>query len=443
MHYSQTINFPDTNFKNAILNNTYLVDSNHDGEIQVSEAESFAGYLNVKSKNISDLTGIEYFINLISLNCSLNSLSNINISNNLQLTTLYCYNNNLTSIDLSDNVELLYVNCSYNNLTSIDINTNIHLFFLDCSWNNIASITLNQNIEELHCNNNYLIELNVSNLQSLHWLFCAYNTGFQSLNISGCESLWQLNIEGSPLLTGLDLSNTPSVLALELTQNGLTSLDVTNLPNLEELYCGGNYITSIDLSQNPNLGWLGVEINNLSTLDVSNNTQLKQIWCHTNAIEELDVSVLNQLKDLVVYNTPLAFLDIRNNNNINFDRFWAWNTPNLSCIFVDNAEWSNANWSDIDPNSTFVETEQECEALDLEEITILSINIYPNPFVDSIEIDDINQQFTEISFYNEIGQKILSTTNKTIDTKNFQNGFYIVKIKLRNGTILSKKLIKI
>ena len=71
---AQIVNIPDANFKNALVNTLCVdtdnnnvgdadVDTNNDGEIQVSEALAVIA-LDVFSNNISDLTGIESFANL-------------------------------------------------------------------------------------------------------------------------------------------------------------------------------------------------------------------------------------------------------------------------------------------------------------------------------------------------------------------------------------------
>ena len=64
-------------------------------------------------------------------------------------------------------------------------------------------------------------------------------------------------------------------------------------------------------------------------------------------------------------NNQLTTLDVRNGNNINIlnEDFVTNDNPNLICIFVDDAPWSTANWTNIDPNSTFVETQAECDAI--------------------------------------------------------------------------------
>ena len=61
---AQIVNIPDPNFKNALIDEG--VDTNNDGEIQVSEAEAVLN-LNVNDRNISSLEGIQSFINLEEL----------------------------------------------------------------------------------------------------------------------------------------------------------------------------------------------------------------------------------------------------------------------------------------------------------------------------------------------------------------------------------------
>jgi hypothetical protein len=53
---------------------------------------------------------------------------------------------------------------------------------------------------------------------------------------------------------------------------------------------------------------------------------------------------------------------VRNGNNFIIDGFDTTANPNLTCIYVDDTDYSNANWTNIDPASTFVENEAECEA---------------------------------------------------------------------------------
>ena len=73
---SNKISIPDTNFLKALIQQG--IDSNKDGKIQVSEAK-FIENLDLMSSKITDLTGIEYFVNLKKLICTNNQLTSLDV----------------------------------------------------------------------------------------------------------------------------------------------------------------------------------------------------------------------------------------------------------------------------------------------------------------------------------------------------------------------------
>ena len=73
---AQNVNIPDANFKAALVGNT-AINTNADAEIQVSEATAYTGSIIVGSLSIADLTGIEAFTAIDSLNCHINNLTKI------------------------------------------------------------------------------------------------------------------------------------------------------------------------------------------------------------------------------------------------------------------------------------------------------------------------------------------------------------------------------
>ena len=105
--------FPDANFRAYILEQDYGADG-----VLTSTELSKVTYIDVSSRNISDLTGIEYFTALTFLNCSYNSLSDLDVSKNTALEYLNCraYLFDLTELDVSKNTALTYLNCSWNDL---------------------------------------------------------------------------------------------------------------------------------------------------------------------------------------------------------------------------------------------------------------------------------------------------------------------------------------
>ena len=60
-----------------------------DGIISTDEAAEIT-FLNVSYCNISDLKGIEAFVNLDTLDCDYNQLTSLDISNNHELLYLEC-----------------------------------------------------------------------------------------------------------------------------------------------------------------------------------------------------------------------------------------------------------------------------------------------------------------------------------------------------------------
>jgi hypothetical protein len=398
---AQIVNIPDIYFKTALLEHNPVIDTNGDGEIQVSEAESFTADMNLVDKNITDLTGIGSFINLSLLECGNNNLESIDVSMLTALEYLDCRNNELTAMHLPDSIGYLW--CYGNNLTSIDVSNKTNLYELNCMDNNLTEV-----------------------------------------NITGCTGLRALMCDSNPNLTDIDLSSCCMHLnLLALTQCNFTSIDVSSLPYLVELYLGANQLTEIDISNNPYLHNLGLSYNNLTELDISNNPYLELFWCKHNQIASLDLSIHEELWNFWCSDNRLTFLDLRTGFNVNIYSFGAQNNPNLTCIYVDDTQYSQANWTDIDSNSTFVETEAECNALAIGD-NILSddLFVYPNPVNDSLNISMDNNKIKKVLVYNLFGKKILETNKNKIDFSTKPEGVYFVKLIAKTGKTAIKKIIK-
>ena len=73
------VTIPDNNFLNALID--LGVDTNGDGKISPDEAEVIT-FLDVNNRSISNLTGIEKFVNLDTLYCGINQLTILDLSNN-------------------------------------------------------------------------------------------------------------------------------------------------------------------------------------------------------------------------------------------------------------------------------------------------------------------------------------------------------------------------
>lgn len=116
----QNVNIPDVNFKSILLGNL-TINPNNDGEITISEAAAYTGAITCIDRSVKDLTGIEFFPQIYSLQCNYNSITKIDLSNNTELLVLYCSNNKITSLDLSNNKKLRMLDCEKNDLNYLNI----------------------------------------------------------------------------------------------------------------------------------------------------------------------------------------------------------------------------------------------------------------------------------------------------------------------------------
>ncbi|WP_412984242.1 T9SS type A sorting domain-containing protein [Pontimicrobium sp. IMCC45349] len=272
---AQIINIPDTRLKEMLVNDIIVnydgsegfsekVDTNNDGEIQVSEAEAVIG-LNISNINsdvkISNLEGLQYFVNLTFLSLTYNEIANIDLSTFSNLEILHASDNLLTSLDLSNNPNLITVACDFNQITSLSCTNNTLLENLYCSNNQISSLDVSNNLNliELGCPENLLTTLNVSNNTALTKFNCAANS-----------------------LSSLDISSNVNLLEFSCGDNQLTSLDVSTNTNMTLLRCGQNQITSLDVSNNVTLTNLSCFSNQITTLDITNNINLTHFFYNDN-----------------------------------------------------------------------------------------------------------------------------------------------------------------
>ena len=77
--------------------------------------------LDISNKELTDLSGIEWFTGLEVLNCYKNQLTELVLLQNTALEELRCHENQLRSLDLSHNPALTNLSCFDNQLKSLDV----------------------------------------------------------------------------------------------------------------------------------------------------------------------------------------------------------------------------------------------------------------------------------------------------------------------------------
>jgi hypothetical protein len=291
--HAQIVNIPDPDFKYALVNFPVVdidddgvgdidVDTNDDGEIQVSEAENVISLI-IGGSGIVSLEGIQSFVNLEKIKCVGNNLGTLDLSQNLELTSIACNSNLLTSLIIPEQLDLQYLICYDNQLTNLDV--------------------------------------------------------------SYYPNLIRLSFGGNPIQS-IDVTNNPLLEHLGCGGAQLTSLNVTQNPSLKKLYFWENEISNIDFSQNLNLENVQSFGNLLTSIDVSLNTNLIEFDCFNNQISHLDFSQNPNLTLLYCFNNLLTTFNIRNGNNTILEYMDVTGNPNLECIQVDDVIYANStNWA--------------------------------------------------------------------------------------------------
>ena len=406
---------PDDNFEQALIDLGY--DDYMDDYVLTANINTVSS-LDVSSKGISYLTGIEDFAALTFLDCSDNNLSSLDISDNTALITLNCHTNNLSSLNTSSNSALTYLTCYTNNITSLDISSNPELTYLSCANNNLSNleVTGNTALKYLYFDRNSISIIDVSSNTALIYLTCDGNS-----------------------LSSLDISNNTALTALFCSSNSITALDVSNNTALEYLSCGSNNISSLDVSNNIALIDLSCSDNNLSNLDLTVNSALKSLICADNDLSDLNISYNPAVVSLSCDNNDLTSLNVRNGNNTNYTLFTAVNNPDLYCIQVDNATWSTTNWTNIDSQSYFSEN---C-GLSVDENDLKSsLTIYPNPVTDVLTVElNNNLQLKSVNIYNILGKVVIQTDKTVFNLEQLSSGLYILQVETNNGTV-NKRIVK-
>lgn len=313
---AQNVNIPDANFKNHLLSIS-TINTNSDGEIQVSEAAAYTGFINASGKSISDLTGIEAFTNITGLDCSFNQLTGVDCSSNLNLQTLNCGHNQITGINILSNTALT----------------------------------------SLSCENNQLLNVNTAN-----------NTALVSLN------------------------------------------------------CANNQLPSLFLDNNMALKYLNCQNNQIASLYLHAHLALREIRCYSNL---------------------LTTLNVKNGSNTSFTAFLAYNNPGLTCITVDNASWSNSNWSAGKDGSAVFSF--DCLNLSVADHNAGgSYSVYPNPSEGVFTIRSNGSLKLTANLYDVNGKLALNkniTSDTEINANELNDGVYTLIIRSEDGVSAKKVVI--
>lgn len=472
-HYYQT-NVPDDAFEQALINQGYDIGPLDDYVPTIAIEKTTS--LSIKNLGIKDVTGLEDFNALISLDCSFNELTTLDVSNNTALETINASNNKLNDLPLVSNVKLLNLKVSNNLLTSISINNLQLLETLYVSSNQLESIDVssNSNLIELYCQNNLLTQdkLNIKNgnNQNLNKLNTTGNPNLECIlvddaaavifNQNGHYDLWYKddtanyqeicadadndgvanaddNCGNTPFGVPVDLFGCPYLVLDNENFNILITGETCISSNNGKIYINTieahNYIATItgDKYSNTFDFTNDLEIRNLLAgsyrvcITIENNPDV--IFCYDIVITQpLELSVISRIN--------------QTDRTISFDLSGSSNyTIEVNGLVINTSKNEITLALNDGVNTIKINTDLECQGAYEENIFLSEdLLIYPNPFENQFKVylGNTNSEKVDVNIFSSLGQKIISHSllNKngfvSIDGSDLQAGVYFVTIKL-------------
>jgi Leucine-rich repeat (LRR) protein len=428
---------PDANFEQVLIDLAY--DSEIDGGVLTANISGIT-MLDVSNANIADLTGIQDFSSLVTLDCSDNQMTSLDVSQNTFLEDLNCSVNQLTSLDVSQNTSLETLGCSGNQLTSLDVSLNISLEDLFCGSNQLTSLDVSQNTDlgYLNCSGNQLTSLDVSQNTALTYLACSNNQ-----------------------LTSLDVSQNTELDYLACSNNQLMSLDVSqNILLQEAYYAGGQWYTALHCEDN-NLSCIqvwDVDYANENFVWTVDSGVVFSLDCSCADVNVNDTMVFYVCSPMFAESSPQTYYQ-NTDTLVTFDGCdslvhhyfdFVYSSDTNLVVINDTVTYYDTSFVVVNDTITYVENITVTDTLVIQVVnsideTDFQVIFYPNPATDILTID-IGEYYTVLSDYfiritSYTGQVVFFTDvnapSYSIPIAEYNPGIYLVQILDENMLSIS------
>ncbi len=304
-------------------------------------------YTDIANLDVTDLTHLE---RITAFRAEL--LTTLTLKNNTALRNLFISRCNLSSLDFSECPALKEASLSRNNFTSVDFRDNPLLTNVDLSGNQLTSLDLRtgntvaftnidlENNPNLTCvsidDPVYATKLLTAELdeQTNYSKECGTYTFIPDNNFEAV--LNTLGIDDTPGDNHILNTNAAAVSSLDMATSGIT--DLTGIAAFTAL-------TTLNINENQ-----------VREIDLSSNVLLQNLDVSENLLQVIDLSMLPNLITVDVQQNLLFDFNLKNGNNNNITGFSADSNADLICILVDNETFANANFTNIDLQTSFSST---------------------------------------------------------------------------------------
>jgi Secretion system C-terminal sorting domain len=338
---------PDHNFANALRTEGFGSAMSGDNLDTSSTLVTSSTTLLCSHASIANLSGIEYFTSLTTLNCSNNNLTALPTLPD-SLTTLYCSSNHLTSLP-SLPLGLIYLYCDLNSISALPALPSM-MQELYCSDNPISTLpplptsllrldlyncsvdsilNLPPNLNDFSCGGPSLVYIQDALPWFLTTFSCSYANITQAPTLPGYAS--SITINHCPHLDSIAGVWSTSLLSFDCSYCNLIRLPYI-WDSVESVNCSNNRITTIQLPYG--VRTMHCENNNITTLNFG-GPMLSELYCQNNNLR-LFSNLPWGLTTLYCYDNPALSCLPRlpaNLNTLNFSSTSIACLPNIPPTF--------------------------------------------------------------------------------------------------------------
>ena len=359
-----------------------------------------------------------------------------------------------------------WVACTLNELTELDVSQNNLITYLACDENQLEHLDLSHNstLEKLYCNKNNLQELNLSAQPNLKELYCFDNPKLQALDLTLQAKLEELYTNRCNL-SELKLSSHPLLKQLKADENKLTTINLADLPELQKLWLGSNQLTEMDLSKLHKLNEVQVQENKISTISLPNPSVISTLVCGGNPLKALDLSTLPALMTLDCSETQISELDISSCPNITYIYCYSNRlaegaldktlsqlptreaVDQAFCIAIDTSDPHELNQAS--PASISQAKEKGWNVYDYQ----AGANDGYNPYQGTVAVDQVLSHAPQVQVQGQLvsiegdysAASVFCTNGETVATKLpalLTSGVYIISLVYQGGLLYQKVLVE-
>ena len=304
---AQVVDIPDPSLRAAIV---AALNKAPGDAITRAEMETLVE-LRAPNRDITDLRGIEFAINLTELDLWGNNVSDISLLSSLtNLTELDIGSNDISDISpLSSLTKLTQLYLSFNTISDIlplsSLTKLTQLYLWENPISDISPLSNLINLTTLHLGDNNISDISpLSNLTNLTELGVESNNISDISPLANLTNLIRLGIESNNISDISALANLTNLISLWIQNNNISDiLPLIAHANLRRLYLGHNIISDISpLSSLTNLTELHLNNNNISDiLPLSSLTNLTELHLQDNNISDVETLERLMAQGTVVY----------------------------------------------------------------------------------------------------------------------------------------------